>query len=211
MKSNEMTTHAVDLPSTDEPQPSRKIHRALRIATLFVLLAAAWIIADQTGLRDSMTQDGIRQMMDDAGALGVISYLFAFAFGQLAQLPGLAFVLAARVAYGPVLGFLVGYTGALLSVSVSFFLVRAVGGRALSGMRWKWARRALARLEDRPLLTIIALRTLFALSPPLNYALAMSSTRFRHYFAGSAIGLVAPIAGWVFLSDYVLALASSVL
>ena len=202
-----------DTPTSDgspEAVTGTPRRRALRLLALAALLAGLWLVADQSGLRASMTQDGIRQMMDDAGALGVVSYLIAFAAGQLAQLPGLAFVLAARVAYGPVLGFFVAYTGALLSVSVSFFLVRAVGGRALAGMKWSWARRALGRLEDRPLSTIIALRTLFALSPPLNYALAMSSTRFRHYFAGSAIGLVAPIAFYVFLSDYLLTLTSGI-
>lgn len=32
----------------------------------------------------------------------------------------------------------------------------------------------------------------------------MSSMRFRHYFAGSALGLVAPIAAYIFLSDVLL-------
>ncbi|MCB9596055.1 MAG: VTT domain-containing protein [Sandaracinaceae bacterium] len=208
-----MTPMDESAPSS-EPAPSRrraKVVSALRVATLAALLAVAWVVADQTGLRDSMTQDGIREMTSDAGALGALAYLVSFAIGQLAQLPGAAFVLAARVAYGPVIGFLLAYTGALLSVSVSFFFVRGVGGRALTGLKWKWAQRVLARLDARPVLTIIVLRTLFALSPPLNYALAMSSTRFRHYFAGSAIGLVAPIAVYVFLSDFLLSCATGIL
>jgi len=184
------------------PEPrGKKLRTLMRLTALALLLGGAWLIADRMGLRESMTQEGVREMTQDAGAFGMISYLFAFALGQLVQLPGVAFVLAARVAYGPLVGFVAGYAGALLSVSVSFFFVRAVGGRALTGMKWKWAQRVLARLDERPMLTIIVLRTLFALSPPLNYALAMSATRFRHYFAGSAIGLVAPIAAWVFLSD----------
>jgi len=190
------------------PSSSKTLRTVLRLVLLVALLGGAWLIAEYAGLRGSMSEEGIREMTEDAGAFGLLSYLVAFALGQLVQLPGLAFVLAARVAYGPLFGFVAGYSGALLSVSVSFFFVRAVGGRALTGMKWKWAQRALARLDERPLLTIIALRTLFALSPPLNYALAMSSTRFRHYFAGSAIGLIAPIAAWVFLSDFLLSCTS---
>jgi len=192
-------------------QRRKKLFVILRVVILVALLGAGWWAADALGLRESMTEEGIRQLTDDAGAFGAVAYLAAFSVGQLVQLPGMAFVLGARVAYGPLLGFVAGYAGALLSVSVSFFFVRTVGGKALTTMKWRWAQRMLSRLEERPLRTIIVLRTLFALSPPLNYALAMSSTRFRDYFAGSAIGLVAPIAAWVFLSDCLLSFTSGIL
>lgn len=188
----------------------RRIFTAARVVTLLALLAAGAWAAEALGLREAFSEEGLRQLTEQAGVFGGLAYLAAFAMGQLVQLPGIAFVLGARVAYGPLLGFAAGYAGALLSVSVSFFFARAVGGKALGSLKGKWARRVLSRLEDRPLRTIIVLRTLFALSPPLNYALAMSSTRFRDYFAGSAIGLVAPIAAWVFLSDCLLSFSSGV-
>lgn len=196
--------------STDA-ESRRKVFTVMRLGVLATVLVGGWLLADHLGLRDSLSEQSIREMSADAGALGVVSYLVAFALGQLAQLPGAAFVLGARVAWGPMHGFLAGYAGALLSVTVSFFFVRAVGGKALTGLKWKWAQRMLARLQDRPLLTIVVLRTLFVLSPPLNYALALSSTRFRDYLAGSAIGLVAPIAVWVFLSDFLLTCSSGIL
>jgi uncharacterized membrane protein YdjX (TVP38/TMEM64 family) len=187
-----------------QPPAATKRRLIMRLSLLAVLLAGMWLAAEGTGMRDVMSAEGLRVMMADAGAFGVGSYLVAFSAGQLAQLPGLAFVLAARVAYGPLVGFLVGYVGALLAVSVSFVVVRAVGGKALSEIKWPWARKILARLDDRPIVTIVILRTLFMLSPPLNYALAMSATRFRDYFVGSAIGLLAPLAVWAFLSGCVL-------
>jgi uncharacterized membrane protein YdjX (TVP38/TMEM64 family) len=41
---------------------------------------------------------------------------------------------------------------------------------------------------------VFLLRLVFWLAPPVNYALALSNIRFRHYFAGSLLGLVLPIA-----------------
>ncbi len=197
--SSEMNADSLDARPAAAPR-----RLPLRLLLLAALLIAGWILADRTGLRDSLSEQGIRQMMDEAGAFGMVSYLAAFAVGQLAQVPGAAFVLAARVAYGPFVGFLLAYLGALGAVSVSFFVVRGVGGEALAAIKWRWVERALARLDRRPVLTIVLLRTVFAVSPPLNYALAMSSTRFRHYFLGSAIGLVGPIAVYVVLSDLLL-------
>lgn len=187
-------------------KPTQSTSRApfIRIAILAIVLGAAWLAAERAGWRESMSTEGIQLMMTDAGPLGVVAYLAAFAAGLLAQLPGVAFVLAARVAYGPLAGFAIAYAGALLAVSVSFVVVRAIGGRALTRIKWGWAQRLLARLDERPVLTIALLRTVFMLSPPLNYALAMSKTRLRHYVLGSAIGLVLPLAAWAFLSGCLL-------
>ncbi len=187
----------------EEPAPRA---RWLRLVLLAMLLGALWLAVDRSGLRASLSEAGLRRLMADAGAPGIAAYFVAFALGQLAQLPGLMFVFAASIAYGPWLGFLLGYTGALIAVSISFGVVRGVGGRQLSGLRWAWVRRALAQLETRPVRTIALLRLVFILSPPLNYALAMSPTPFRHYVLGSALGLIAPIGLLVVASDRVLRL-----
>ncbi|HEX7665940.1 MAG TPA: hypothetical protein VF407_15540, partial [Polyangiaceae bacterium] len=64
-----------------------------------------------------------------------------------------------------------------------------------------WANRALSRLEDKPIVTILVLRTVFWVSPPLNYALGWSNVKTRDYLVGSAIGLFAPIAIWSWLVE----------
>jgi len=177
----------------------------MRKFLLFALvLGALWLVADYFGLREALSPDGIRDLAVGAGCVGVFAYLGAFSLGSLIQIPGAAFLIGARVAYGPELGFLLAYVGALAAITLSFVVVRAVGGKALDEVRCKPMRTMLAKLDERPVRTVVALRTLLMLSPPLNYALAMSRVRFRDYFVGSAIGLVAPVAVWVFLSDVVL-------
>ncbi|MFK7991699.1 MAG: TVP38/TMEM64 family protein [Sandaracinaceae bacterium] len=194
-------THDDALVETDRAGTTK---RWLRRGALVLGLIGLFVVAERTGLRDALSGDGLRELVEQAGPFGVFAYLGAFCVGLLAQVPGMAFVLAARAAYGPVVGFLVAYAGALMAVSASFVVVRAVGGKAAGKVKSAWAQRALARLDDRPIQTVVLLRTVLALSPPLNYALAMSRTRFRDYFVGSALGLVAPVAAWVFLSDMVM-------
>lgn len=190
--------------STTETNGAPRKRTWLRMAALALGLAALWVIADRTGLRDALSVEALQAFAAEAGPLGVVAYLAAFALGQLAQLPGVAFILAARVAYGPVLGFLASYAGALGAVTLSFLVVRKVGGSPLGGVRAAWLRRILARLDDRPILTVALLRTFLVLSPPLSFALAMSRTRFRDHLVGSALGLLAPVAAYVFFSDCVI-------
>jgi hypothetical protein len=76
--------------------------------------------------------------------------------------------------------------------------VRPVRPEEASGLV---ARRILSHLDGHPVRTIFLLRLLLWMAPQLNYALALSNVRFRSYLLGTALGLLAPIAGLVLLSD----------
>ena len=176
----------------------------IKLALFAAMFGALWGLSDSLGLRNSLSPEGIQALALGAGCMGMLAFVGAFSVGSLIQVPGIAFLVGARVAYGPGLGFLIAYVGALAAITLSFVVVRAIGGQALAEIRWKPMRKMLAKLEARPVRTVVLLRSVLMLSPPLNYALAMSRVRFRDYFVGSAIGLAAPIAVWVFLSDVVL-------
>jgi uncharacterized membrane protein YdjX (TVP38/TMEM64 family) len=122
--------------------------------------------------------------------------------GELIHVPGMVFVGAGILAYGRVLGFGVSLAAALCSVGVSFVVVRAVGGKALAELERPFVKRMMEKLEQRPITTVVVLRSIFWLAPALNYALALSSIRLRDYLIGSAFGLLVPILGASFLFDW---------
>jgi len=186
--------------------------RRVRLVLLAVVFVGLYVVAQVTGLREAITQERLRALVDGAGLLGVVLFIGAFSVGQLAQLPGIVFVLAARAAWGPAMGFAVAYVGALCAVSLSFCAVRlAVGRRDEASTAPAWLTRTTEKLATRPQLTVASLRALLALSPPLNVALAMTSLRPRDHLVGSAVGLLLPIALWILLSDVLLGVAAQVL
>ena len=83
--------------------------------------------------------------------------------------------------------------GALVSITVSFFVIRGIGGQSLAEIERPFIRRMLSRLDARPIRTVALLRCFLWVAPALNYALAMSRLRFREYFLGSALGLLLPM------------------
>lgn len=174
--------------------PNERRRARLRIAALVALGVALYAVGHATGAAEHLSRDRIEELMRDLGALGLVAYLTLFAIGELVHVPGLVFVAAAAVAYGPLAGFAAGLVGGVLSVAVSFAVVRAIGGRALDRLRWAPARRWLLRLEERPVRTIALLRLVMPMLPALNTALALSNVRFRDYIAGSAIGMIPAIA-----------------
>ncbi len=140
----------------------------------------------------------IQRELVKLGYLAVPLFLLVMVAGELLHLPGILFVVVARVVFGPSLGFVLGYTGAILAVTVSFAVARQLIAAARSTdepwrPRWSWLRRLLERVEARPVRTIALLRLLLWLAPPLSYALASTRVRARDHILGSAIGLLIPV------------------
>jgi uncharacterized membrane protein YdjX (TVP38/TMEM64 family) len=136
----------------------------------------------------------IRDLVQHAGAAGVGLFILVFAVGELLHVPGMIFVAAGVMAWGPLAGGVVSYLAALVSVSVVFVVVRVIGGQPLATVTQPRVRAILARLDRRPILTVALLRLFLWIAPPVNYALALSTVRYRDYAAGSALGLAPPAA-----------------
>lgn len=175
-----------------------------RIGLLVVLMAGLWVLGEMSGLTDDFDVERIRETVTNAGVLGVVVYVGIFAAGELVHIPGIVFVAAGLISWGKMLGFPIALGASVVSVSVSFLVVRTVGGRALARIERPILRRILDRLDDRPIRTVVVLRLLLFLAPPLNYALAMTNVRFRDYVVGSALGLVLPLLCVTLLFDWVL-------
>jgi uncharacterized membrane protein YdjX (TVP38/TMEM64 family) len=161
-----------------------------RLALVGVVFAALLLAGRLSGVAKNLTPEGLRAFTLAAGAWGALAYIAAFSLGQLVQLPGMLFVAAG-----------LAWIGALTSVSVTYFVARGVGGSPFQAIENPRVKRILARIETHPLLTVVALRLFLTTSPPLNYALALSGIRFRHYFLGSALGLTPAIVLAALLSD----------
>ncbi len=167
--------------------------KSLALALGLIALMATGILLNRAGF---ITSERLSMTLLELGCWGVPVFFLCFVVGGLIQIPGVLFVIAARLAFGPTLGFVVGYTGAMLAVTAGFCMVRMMRGgqQEASSPKNAWAQRMLDKAETRPILTIATLRLLFFLSPPLNVGLGFSSVRLHHYVVGSALGIVVPTA-----------------
>jgi uncharacterized membrane protein YdjX (TVP38/TMEM64 family) len=171
---------------------------------LAALLIGLLVFAKVSGVSETLSLERIRELTESAGAWGGVAFVTVFCLGELVHVPGLVFVAAGVAGWGWLGGGLLSYLAGLVSVSFTFAIVRGVGGQPLGEIKQPWVKKTLAKLETHPITTIAVLRTVLLMSPPLNYALALSKVRFREYLLGSALGLVVPIGLAVALFEFAL-------
>ena len=172
---------------------------------LFVLvIVGLWITAWATGLASRFTVDSIRGLLGGKGLWGVLAFTALFAAGQLLRVPGPVFVATAVAVYGRNLGTLVALLGALVSVTVSFAVVRTFAGTVRPDVQRPLVRRLLSKINSRPVITVALLRLTLQTAPLLNYALPMTAVRWRDHLMGSVLGLPVPVALMACFSSWVL-------
>lgn len=186
-----------------ERSPRAVLARRIAAACFVAAMVACAVYARRSGVDGPMVQRELLAL----GWLAAPLFLVVMAAGELLHLPGMAFVVVARLVFGASAGFALGYVGAVFAVTVSFVVARQLlaAARATSEPwrpRWRFLQRALDRLESHPVQTIALLRLTLWLAAPLSYVLASSKVKVRDQVMGSALGLFAPVLVAVLLSGY---------
>lgn len=184
---------------------SKDAFKFTRLGILIGLGAALYIAGTRPELQVYFELDYLRSLADDAGLAGMATFVGIFAGGYLMQIPGLVFVVAALLGWGPVNGGILAFFGSTLASALSFGTVRTVGGSPLADVENKWVRKLLSKLDDHPVRTVFLLRTFFYMNPVMNLPLVLSGVKFRDYFIGSVFGFVIPLAVVIAALDTVMA------
>ncbi len=183
-----------DDPQAEEASPKASPPAKPRwgVAAALLLVLVGGVVLHTMGVV-TIEPEAIVAWLRGAGVWGAALLIVLFALGTLANVPGLVFIAAAVTLYGPVGGYAVSLVGAVAAVNLSFLLGRATGLGNSRVLDKPMLKRITKMLHDRPILTLTLLRAVVLVSPPVNYALALTRVRHRDYALGSALGLVVPL------------------
>ncbi len=173
-----------------------------RLIGVVFFLVLLWVVFEVSGLRGHLNLAFVRDQLLGRPITGLMLFVLFFAIGNLIQIPGWIFLAAAVLALGQLMGGVATYIAASISCIVTFLLIRFLGGHALRQIDNKALAKILARLDAHPVQSTVLARVVFQTLPALNYALAMSGLKLRHYIVGTLLGLPLPIALYCVFFDF---------
>ena len=185
-------------------QKQEKIPAKYRFLLVLLLFVGSYFLVWFFDLGVYFERERLREIMEAAGWAGFLAFIALFVVGVFLQVPGMIFVAVAMLVYNQTFGIIAALIGSITSVTISFIIVRTVGGKLFTELKQPWVQRLLVKLESRPFSTVIVLRLVFWMAPPLNYALAMTGLKFRDYVLGSFVGLFPPVLGAAFLFEWMM-------
>jgi uncharacterized membrane protein YdjX (TVP38/TMEM64 family) len=135
----------------------------------------------------------IRLMVESLGPYGPLAFLGLCMAGVFLHIPEIVLIAAGGVVFGGVKGFFLGWAGSVAGSTATFLVARYFLANAFRAVITSRSRRILSlddRLARNGFLTVLSLRMLLFMAPPLNWAIGVTRVRFRDYFFGSALGVV---------------------
>jgi len=178
------------------------IKKYQRLIAIGLFLLVLFVIFELSGIRKNFSLDYVKDTLAENILWGGFLFVLLFCAANLIQIPGWIFLAAAVLTLGKIHGGLLTYVAAVTSCVVTYGLIRALGNDALRELDSKVAVRIFRYLDEYPLLSIFALRSIFQTAPPLNYSLALSGIPFRNYVIGTIIGLPLPIVGYCLAFEF---------
>jgi uncharacterized membrane protein YdjX (TVP38/TMEM64 family) len=186
------------------------VARARPVVAVLVLVAIVAAIV-RSGILADFRVEALRGEIESYGSLAPLAFMGLLTAGLLVPAPALMLVGLGGAIFGPLEALVYAWVAAMVGTTVPFFLVRQAVRRYVDrpdGVRFARLRAIDERLAARGLVTVLVLRVLLCMSPPLNYALGATRVRPRDYLLGTAVGIVPGIALGAYLGDAVTSVGS---
>ena len=149
---------------------------------------------DLTGL---FSLDRMTVLVNSLGPFGPLAFIGLCIAGVFLHMPEFVVIAVGGVLFGGIKGFVYGWLGALAGSTSTFlcvrYFMRDTLQKSLEG-KFKSLEALDNRLAAQGFQTVLMLRLVLFMAPPLNWIIALTRVKFPHYFAASALGIIPGVA-----------------
>lgn len=163
----------------------------LKAASLLLFIIIALGAFRFTSMREFLTVERLRGFLDGAGIWAPIVYIFVYTAGVCLFIPGTLLTTLGAALFGPYLGFVYVWIGAMAGASAAFWIGRTLGREFAASLIDDRLRRYDDSIERNGFATVLYLRLLYFPFTPMNFGMGLTKVRFRDYFVGTGLGIIA--------------------
>lgn len=173
---------------TDLANRSHALFKAV-ILVLFIVMAV--YVVRFTPVKDYLTAETLGRLLDKAGIWAPVVFILVYAVGVCLFVPGTLITAIGAVIFGPYWGFLYVWVGAMLGASAAFFVGRSLGREFAASLIEGRLKKYDDSIERNGFATVLYLRLVYFPFTPMNFGMGLTRVRFRDYFFGTGLGIIA--------------------
>ncbi len=164
---------------------------AIKAVMLVVFIIASVVVVRFTPAGEALTAERLGAVLEAAGLWAPLAFILAYTVGVCLFIPAILLTTVGAALFGPLYGFIYVWLGAMGGSSAAFFIGRYLGrdfAVSVVGNRLKKYDDAIRR---NGFAAVLYLRLIYFPFTPMNFGMGLTSVKFRDYFAGTALGIVA--------------------
>jgi uncharacterized membrane protein YdjX (TVP38/TMEM64 family) len=177
------------------PQPRFTRSSVIKFIVLILIVAGTVVIFQKLELGQHFTQERISGAIESIRAFqsgfGLFGPVLFWIFGSIAiiiNVPTVLIIWFAVMTYGPLGGSLEGMACVATSSIAIYYISRLLGRDFADRIFGRRFPQLEARFQKSGLITVIYLRLLFFMLPPVNWFLGLMNLSFRDFFIGTVLG-----------------------
>jgi uncharacterized membrane protein YdjX (TVP38/TMEM64 family) len=169
----------------------KKSGRALLKAVVLVLfLLVAVFVVRFTPVKEYLTAETLGNLLDKAGIWAPVAFILVYAVGVCLFVPGTLITAIGAAIFGPYLGFLYVWVGAMIGASTAFFIGRSLGRDFAASLIGDRLRKYDEGIERNGFATVLYLRLVYFPFTSMNFGMGLTKVHFRDYLFGTGLGII---------------------
>jgi len=170
--------------------PRKNSSALLKAVVLVLFLLVAVYVVRFTPVKEYLTAETLRSLLDKAGIWAPVVFILIYAGGVCLFVPGTLITAIGAAIFGPYWGFLYVWLGAMIGASTAFFVGRSLGREFAASLIGDRLRRYDDAIERNGFATVLYLRLVYFPFTPMNFGMGLTRVRFRDYFFGTGLGII---------------------
>jgi uncharacterized membrane protein YdjX (TVP38/TMEM64 family) len=172
-----------------EPTGSRSkaIAKALILAAF---IGGAIVLVHFTPVKGYLTTEQLGRFLDTAGFWAPLVFILIYTVGVCLFVPGTFLTGLGAAIFGPYLGFIYVWFGAMLGASAAFVIGRTLGREFAASLVGDRLKKYDEAIERNGFAAVLYLRLVYFPFTPLNFGMGLTRVRFWDYVAGTGLGIV---------------------
>ena len=164
---------------------------AIKAALLVVFILSAICIVRFTSLKTYLTRETLEPLLESSGIWGPLIFIGVYAAGVCLFVPGTLLTALGAAVFGPYRGFVYVWLGAMAGACAAFWIGRTLGREFAASLIGDRLRKYDDAIERNGFAAVLYLRLVYFPFTPMNFGMGLTRVRFRDYFFGTALGILA--------------------
>jgi len=183
----------------DESKGPDRVSRSgvIRFVFLVSLIIGTFLLFHFTGVGKYFTKESISNTIETIrvfesqfGAMGPVLFWALGAAAVILNVPSIFIIWLAVMTFGPVGGSILSILCLNTATFAIYFISRLLGREFVDKVFGKRFSGIEDRFEQAGFMTVIYLRLIFFMFPPLNWFLGLMNLKFRDFFLGTMLGTI---------------------